>query len=410
MIKNIGMLALFFAVACFVQAESSQGPALPQLLRKALQEHPDIYKAKNGLKAAQSVADGVRWLKYPKIVAEAQTSGGGNQSVARLEQPIWTGGRTTAREQEATANLQAAAHEVALAEMTVTIETGKAYFNVLRLQERLKNAEANLEEHVNLVAMIERRVAAEVSSAADSVLAQARLQQAQTEKLTTESQLGVALAELGKWVGEPVFKVTASQSALVNNEYEASGFYEKIVQLNPQNKLLKAQEDSAEARIGLAKAQMKPSVVFGYQQAWNRQPGTAGNDGRAYLALQYDSGSGLSALSEIEASIARKMAIESERESFLRQLELQVKTLKNEWMSLTRQFQPAQALVVATEEVMQSYLRQYQVGRKNWLDVLNAQRERAQSLQGLVEIKYGIERAAFVLNVLSGENMGGAGK
>jgi adhesin transport system outer membrane protein len=43
-------------------------------------------------------------------------------------------------------------------------------------------------------------------------------------------------------------------------------------------------------------------------------------------------------------------------------------------------------LVTATEDVVASYLRQYQIGKKNWLDVLNALRESAQAHYSAVDV------------------------
>jgi adhesin transport system outer membrane protein len=52
--------------------------------------------------------------------------------------------------------------------------------------------------------------------------------------------------------------------------------------------------------------------------------------------------------------------------------------------------------------VVASYLRQYQVGRKTWLDVLNAQRESTQARYSLVDLDWGIQGVQLRLLLLAG--------
>ena len=61
-------------------------------------------------------------------------------------------------------------------------------------------------------------------------------------------------------------------------------------------------------------------------------------------------------------------------------------------------------LVSSNLRLIQSYLAQYKVGRRTWLDVVNAQREYNQSSIGLIEAHNSKCEAAFLLGVLSGKN------
>jgi adhesin transport system outer membrane protein len=48
-------------------------------------------------------------------------------------------------------------------------------------------------------------------------------------------------------------------------------------------------------------------------------------------------------------------------------------------------------------------LRQYQIARKNWLDVLNAQRERSQALYNLADTQTNIGALNVRLMLLTGQ-------
>ena len=63
-----------------------------------------------------------------------------------------------------------------------------------------------------------------------------------------------------------------------------------------------------------------------------------------------------------------------------------MRTALTELEALAQQVEPARLLVTATEDVVASYLRQYQIGKKNWLDVLNALRESAQAHYSAVDV------------------------
>ena len=86
-----------------------------------------------------------------------------------------------------------------------------------------------------------------------------------------------------------------------------------------------------------------------------------------------------------------------------RQLEQQVRTALADLEALAQQVEPAQLLVTATDDVVASYLRQYQVGKKNWLDVLNAVRESAQATYSAVDVATGAQSLQLRLMLLTGQ-------
>jgi adhesin transport system outer membrane protein len=53
--------------------------------------------------------------------------------------------------------------------------------------------------------------------------------------------------------------------------------------------------------------------------------------------------------------------------------------------------------------VIESYLRQYAVGKKSWLDVLNAQREATQARNTLVDFEVQYLTSIYRLRVLMNE-------
>ena len=83
------------------------------------------------------------------------------------------------------------------------LQTGQQFFEVLRWRQRLTVAEKNVQEHQRLKELIDRRVAAQISPVADQVLANARLQQALSEKIQFNRSLQTARLSLQQLVGAP---------------------------------------------------------------------------------------------------------------------------------------------------------------------------------------------------------------
>jgi adhesin transport system outer membrane protein len=84
-------------------------------------------------------------------------------------------------------------------------------------------------------------------------------------------------------------------------------------------------------------------------------------------------------------------------------LEQQVRTALADLAALAEQVEPARQLVSATDDVVASYLRQYQIGKKNWLDVLNALRESAQATYSAVDVASSTESLQLRLMLLTGQ-------
>jgi adhesin transport system outer membrane protein len=173
------------------------------------------------------------------------------------------------------------------------------------------------------------------------------------------------------------------------------------LQYSPELARLQAQEAGAQARIDVSRAALAPQLVLTHE----RRMGDI-LDGQArdltYVALQFQPGAGLSAASGIDAAAERRLALRDAIEATRRQLVRQMRTDWSELSSLRAQAQPVRDLVEATREVVESYLRQYTVGRKSWLDVLNAQREATQALYATADVESSMLLTGLRLQILSG--------
>ena len=399
-------LSLGLMAALFCGAVAAQDVRLSSLLPLALSVHPTVLQARNQAKAAGFDIDAARWARYPTLSTNVRTDSGYSQSLASVQMPLWDGGRISTRIKLSEVNLQIAEASIRETELNAMTQIATSFLESLRLDARLRSAKQNVAEHEKLFNLIQRRVSSEISPTADGTLALARLQQAISEQIQIQRQLEAAQITLAQWAGpiggplvspkEIMYRAAASDEALISQVFETSG----------QLKRLKFQIQSAEAQIDLAQKQLYPTVVAGVQRIVSGPNLGALSRDHAYVELQFQPGAGLSYRSATFSAESKKDAAVQESQALELSLRAQVRALVGEVAALQAQFKPAQNLLEGTTEVVDSYLRQYQIGRKNWLDVLNALREKTQALYNLADVQFGLQQSQIRLMLLSGEISG----
>jgi adhesin transport system outer membrane protein len=392
---------LWVPVSAVASTFANVGPVdLNTVLREAVTQHPDIRARRDDQQAATDRLEAARWGRFPGLSAQIETRSGGPQTVLRLEQPLWNGGRISSQINASQAELNVAGATLSEVQLDVLHRSAGAFFDILRLESRLKTALANEAEHQRLLEIIRRRIAAEVSPSTDETQAAARWRQAITERIQTKRQIETARFLLTQLVGRQVQELLSPTYVQMGRWSEAS-LTDAALRFSPERQRLVGQVDVAEAQIGLAQSQIMPSVVAGYQSMLGALP--FGEDrGRAYIALQVQTGGGLSSMASVRAAVSKKTAAVEAIEAHDRRLTQSVRTSWAESLALTEQVEPVRKLLVGSEEIVASYLRQFQVGRKNWLDVLNAQREKTQAEYSYSDIEYPLMLSSVRLLLLAG--------
>lgn len=398
---------LFGLILCLFQPVFAAEASLAVLLELALVQHPVVLQAREKLEAAGYDVEGAKWGRFPTLSSETRAPRNSSQSITKLEQPLWSGGRISAQIDISEANERVARDLVAEAQLNVLQQLTSAYFELLRMQARLRVADENVSEHARLEDLMGRRVAAEVSPAADLVLANVRLQQAITERIQLLRIRDTAKVALQQWsLSEVSTALPLRRIDMLplggGKQIDGEKIVSKVLAYSVQRRRLQHQLDAARAQRQLASAQGLPTVLAGYQYVWGGPAPSTADRGTAYLALQYQPGAGLAALSSLKAAARREDAVRQELAGIERELRAQVQTVLAEMDASNAQLVPSRNLLKGSSDIVESYLRQYQVGRRNWIEVLNAQRERAQAAYALADAEQGLQLAQVRLLIISG--------
>jgi adhesin transport system outer membrane protein len=380
--KTLILLALTL-MASTAQAQSIW--TFEQVLASALASHPTMLGKRSAQDAARAEREGAEWGRYPTFSAEASTQNrsantgqlGGSNAGLRLEQPLWTGGRITANIDAAGSRLDAAGAALEETRLDLSLKVIAAYTEALRQKARQQHAATGLQEHEKLLGMIRRRVAQEVSSLTDQRLAEARLYQAANDLSLATQGLNNALAQLSALTGKPVAQTSAQGVSEMGAVGVPVGLEAALMQArdwSPVIRRLAYEEEAANAEIALKRSAYMPQLALRLQ----RNVGQA-NDSSVMLVLTAQPGAGLSAASGVDAAIAKREAARMAREGAERDVRERVTLDWNEWVAVRLRLENANQSRAMSTEVFESYARQYVIGRKTWIDVLNAVREATQS-------------------------------
>jgi adhesin transport system outer membrane protein len=373
---------------------------LTDALSLAATHHPSVKAKLAEVQAALADVETAKWSRFPTLSTEATASGGRAQGAVLVQQPLWAGGKIDAHHRLGQAQLKLA--EASLQETRVSLmqQTGQQFFEMLRWHQRLDVARKTEDEHRKLLELIQRRVVAEISPLTDQVLASARSQQAVSERIQFDRSLQSAHLALQQLVGEPLKGVKAPKHLALSKQDHGAAI-EASKTHSAELLRWRSQQEVAQAQIDMAQAGLFPTLALAHRHNLGANDNSA-LPNRTYLSLQFSPGPGLSARSAAAAARSRLENSLQNTVVFERQLEQQVRTALAELDALAQQVEPSRLLVSATEDVVASYLRQYQIGKKNWLDVLNALRESAQANYSAIDIVVGRQSLQLRLMLLTG--------
>ncbi len=390
------------------QAETTPPPAdtpLPMLildeaLRSAAETHPSVALKLSEQGASEFGVEGARWQRWPGLsMASSRGPLGNTLTEVQVEQPLWSGGRITANINAAEARAEAARASVAEARKFILERTVNAYAEAMRLQSRLATADAAIADFRELTAMIDRRVDNGVSPKNDGVNVRARLQQAQSEQLQMTLQLRNARAELELLVGRR-FGELAPPRPLQTALSSMAEAIDATLAAAPELGRLNAEERVAEETIAATRSSLSPALALRYNRTFGG--GALYQAEQVFVGVTFQPGSGLSSFSSISEAEARRTGAIHSREAARLDLVNRARSLWNLAESSRGELAVLRELVASTQQVYESCLRQFPVGRRTWLEVLLARRDATQAQYALADSQWTGFAATLKLDIATG--------
>ena len=416
-IKQPTMVVLFWVMSVppllandflFDAVEIGQDPwPFETLALEAISHYPSVTAGLRQLDASQADLDAAKWQRFPTPAVQASTDDDITQAVLSLEQPLWTGGRITAGIEAAASRSGATREQVDVVRQDVLQQVIDAFAEAQRRTAQMEIATHNVEELRDLQQMIERRVRQMASPEADLALASSRLSQAVAERTTIAQALRSSLARLSELAGREVTHIEPSTApAQAGLESQLEDVQRQAMAHSPQLAQLGFQQQAAVADTRSERAARYPTLALRLEQREGRGSGLAESersDTRVLVVMESNFGAGLSTAASINAASSRQESLEQERETALRELRSDVADLWHQRESARLRLESAEQTRRSADRVSASYTRQYAIGQKSWLDLMNAVREASSAGLDVEDARADVFRSTWQLAALTAD-------
>lgn len=370
--------------------QSSAAITLDELIYGALQTYPTILSKQASKEAASTdvTAAKLRFLPNPSVGTQRNQVAYNGQSSSSLpatnvtiSQPLFMGGGLIAGYNKADARLSAADFALLETREDVSKRLITGYTEWLKAWFKIQALEENVKLHEKFVGLITRRYDQGVASGADKDLGNSRLNQARAELDTQRSIEESTLSTISELVGMPVRRadLLGKLETRLNVPPKADGIQKSLAN-SVTIQRYKFEAEAADAEAKEVRAQALPQVSFQAQRQIGNAylPGAQGYDMYG-LVLSYAPGGGISSIASASAASDRARAATMQVEAAKRDLTDKLNAEYNEHDFALLKKESLQRSVDLSGDISASYDRQFLVGKKSWLDLMNAVRERAQT-------------------------------
>ena len=371
-------------------AEKISSSAVDQGLVFALQAtltyHPAVKGKQAELDAQNYTVDSAKAGRYPTLSLQANNLNDElNQGSVRLQQPLWTFGKINNAIQRAEANYTAEQWALLQVQRQLIEQTAVTYARVQGIKAREQVADENVTQHEQLFQRIQRRQKGLLDTEADVMLARSRLVQARVQRQNIRGELLVALSEL-----QSLTQIFVAADSPVDEQLAELPTVQKVELLALDNsadlQLKRERLKVAELAIKQEKSALKPNL---YLQVDHDVGDSQINTQRTRYGINFVAnyeGLGFTGRGQVKIAVARSNAARYDVDATLNDVKQRVSMLmlnrKVQQDSLVSQ----REVVDSIGETLASFMRQYQSGRKTWVEVLNTQRELTQQRLQLSQI------------------------
>ena len=381
------------AVAVVAPQKPPAVRGLATALRAALDHHPAITGKEAEVTAKGYAIDSAKVNRYPAFSAQMSYEDELDESlgVVRLQQPLWAFGKIDRAITYAEADEVVEQNDLLQVKEILLRETAVAYARIEGIRRKIEVATDNIAKLSNLYGKIERRRQGLLASDADLQLIHTRLIQAKADLLRIEVDLTVAETEL---VALTRIKV-ASDTPVVRqhlllfsdgpdltvNALTRQVLGESATILHQESLITLARREKAQIQVS-----DMPTISLQVDHSFFDATDADNDETRARLVLEgVFNGLGFAAHANTKAAGARIVAARQALEQSRNEITRQIATLYQNRLLQQRLSISQEQSVAALEEVAESYMRQYEAGRKSWLEVLNMNRELNEEQLGWVE-------------------------
>lgn len=402
--------------------EMSDGVTLEQAVLTAVQTNPEIMQKSADRNAAEyrkdqeigayfpklDLSGGTGWARVKENIKPNRLSSGARGTVsgdrhnigATLTQKIFDGLETPNRIDKARKEIVQADMNIREANILIAYNAANQFIATRRFQRLVKLAKENVSMHRDILGKVSAMTSAGTVSRGELESVKSRLDDAMAAVADIQGDLDTAIANYIEVVGvEPdrLARVSINEAKLPSNLQEAIDI---AVKNNRSLKVIEAAAKVAEADLEVTKAPFMPSIDF--QVDAQRLFDTGGRNGTEndltglFVAKfnAFNGGRDLNRYREFrEKLVSAKRRTDVER----RKTEKEVRVSYAEYMSARGQSAALRQAVVEKNKLRLTYLEQFNTGKANYVQILDATHEYFLAKGSLITADAAMDLAAMRL-------------
>ena len=392
--------ALLASFATPVSAET-----LTQAVARAVARFPEIQGARSRREATEAQVGQARAEFLPSVNASLgegrETSNnsntralGADPTLTRQEadivvsQLLFDGGAVTGQVWRFGARVKGAGYAVSNTALSVALRAGQAFIEVYRLREQLKIAHENVATHERSLGDVTALADAGRGRRADVVQAEARLALARSAVQQQDGQLRQAEATYRYLTGVVPGELDAPGQLASALPAQIEPGLDQALAMHPAILAAKQEFDAAQYDRDSARARrVAPRVTLEAGASRNRDlDGVRGanDDHYVMLRLRYNLFRGFGDDERVRETQARIAEALSEIERARNEVERDIRQAWDALASDRARLPQLDRYARASADVAAAYRAQFQLAQRSLLDVLNAENERYNALNGFI--------------------------
>ncbi len=377
-ILSVGMLLAF----------SAQSQTMEQALKTAIETNPMLRAASQQLEVKKFEYEAAHGNYLPEVNLNADAgriykdnkdnSNDVNKMSLTVSQLIWDGGNTISDIRRTGAEAKAAEYAYLQNKDKLAIDVVEAYANVVRSYSVVNLLKRNMDKHQEIYLKIKKRADQGISSIADLYQAESRLLSVEKNTFIAQNNLADSETKFVQLVGELPKNLKLSD---INETLLPKTFDESLNRAIKQNKSFAISEfnlNAAKHQHDQQKSNFLPNLSLDINRQWSNDSAKTSQDSNETIIMvraSYNLFNGFEDSNRAKAAATQISKLKFERDDLMRNVEQSIKLSLSSIDALTKQNNALIKLKSQTASVVTSYEKQYEIGKRTLLDLLNAHDE-----------------------------------
>lgn len=320
------------------------------------------------------------------------------EATLTLTQLLWDGSATLNDMDRTSADAESVRFQLLSDAQDIALEVTKIYLDATKAYEVLALSESNLAVHKEIYRDIKKRVDSGIGSTADMSQVEARLAKAHGNLLAAQNNLFDVHTQFKRIVGQAPQGLIFPRADETAIPYTVDEAIDTAFNQHPVIKVAQADVDSARFQYDQTKGVNYPTLSIEANQTWRDDAGGiegSSDEFSAMLRMRYNLYNGGSDSDRSESAAYQLNKAKDFRDRTYRAVE---EGLRLSWSALDLTVQQKEFLsdhVDSASDTVIAYEKQYKLGKRTLLDLLNTENELFEARKGYLDAKYDEQYAKY---------------